>query len=119
MVARPVHREDVGGKFAEHVLESLGGSRDQTVVNTYLGKIGTVRDEVGSKEAAEHVLESLNYVMKKEIFQNSVLTWGAAGTRLTPTAPPGSNSAQLASRTGCQLIFPVKNPFCQAQTKYC
>ena len=70
-------RDEVGFKeAAEHVLESLGGSRDQTVVNTYLGKKETVRDEVGYKEPAEHVLESLNNVMKKEIFPKTVFLPG-------------------------------------------
>ena len=108
----------MGGKLSGHVLESLGGSRDQTVVSTYLGKKVTVRDEVGCKAPAGHVLESLENDMNKIIPKYCSYLGGSRDQTVTPTAPPGLNSAQLASRTGSQLMFPVKNPFCQAQIKY-
>ena len=48
-----------------------------------------------------------------------VLTWGAAGTRLNPTTPPGLSSTQLASKTGLSPAEICRDgSHCQAQIKY-
>ena len=88
---RPIHREDVGGKNAEHMLESLGGSRDQTVARTYLGKEMTVKHEDGYGDTAEHLLESLNIVMMKDTSPRTViLPGGQQGPDCDPYSTPRS-----------------------------
>ena len=81
----------MGGKIAEHLLESLGGSRDQTVARTYLGKEKTVRHEVGYGDTAEHMLESLNIVMMKDTSSRTViLPGGQQGPDCDPYSTPRS-----------------------------
>ena len=92
----------MGGKNAEHLLESLGGSRDQTVARTYLGKEMTVKHEDGYGDTAEHLLESLG---------------GSRDQTVTPTAPPGLNSTQPASENWFSADI-CRKIHCQAQIKY-